>query len=702
MALHAKTNADGIGYIGSESTFEAGVSSVFETGTKFMADTVGILMRNSKWLRPALSSSDTLDTPVFSGVYPINSSSTATALGMPTPSFGVVEIIIHNDTHKRATWMPADGAGSWVRHKTNGTWGAWKQSAELWNRRVLSSADNLDTLTDQGVFYVYSGTVSTALGLPFNGVGIVENLIVGNTTKQTTRPVIGTQEWTRHKTGGVWYPWAEIAPAVASPKQTTPGSGVKTVPLALTAGTTETNTDIVGRSVRVPVQYGATIPRWRVHVRNWHTRTGGTVNTSHALTGVWIGKGSTTTGAYTATPTQVAGAATIPAGTTEWVSSWINHELPADVEHLLSFGINNATATTAAYPLGHAWITYAAADTTALEAGSVVNRVPFDWWIEAEVPVHVPAVAAYGDSITAGTGATRPVFDSWPSQHGRLNGFLPVHYAWPGTGMTEHLTPGDHIWGIYGATDKPDAVIHFMGQNDVGNGVALATVQERFNTTVDLLRDKVAPVVHAATITPASTKTTEVMDVQRAYNDWLRTMPKGVRSIIDFAALVGNPEQTGLQAQYDSGDGLHPNTAAYTAMGNATPKSVTSKPLEPRIKDTGTRDITTTKTASVNGGSVFIRRRDDLVMVMFNGVSVNTAGHINIVPLPVGLRPKSITGANWRNGLVVDDAGTSVRNTSYFNGFLRILGAETGKVYQGTVWFYADGDLPTPYPGTAA
>jgi lysophospholipase L1-like esterase len=52
-------------------------------------------------------------------------------------------------------------------------------------------------------------------------------------------------------------------------------------------------------------------------------------------------------------------------------------------------------------------------------------------------------------------------------------------------------------------------------------------------------------------------------------NRWIRTSG-AYDGVIDFDALVRDPASpTKIQAQYDSGDHLHPGDAGYAAMGNA-------------------------------------------------------------------------------------------------------------------------------------
>jgi lysophospholipase L1-like esterase len=54
-------------------------------------------------------------------------------------------------------------------------------------------------------------------------------------------------------------------------------------------------------------------------------------------------------------------------------------------------------------------------------------------------------------------------------------------------------------------------------------------------------------------------------------NAWIRD-PKHFDAVIDFDKLAADPKQPDrLNAEYDSGDHLHPSAAGYRAMGEAIP-----------------------------------------------------------------------------------------------------------------------------------
>lgn len=116
-------------------------------------------------------------------------------------------------------------------------------------------------------------------------------------------------------------------------------------------------------------------------------------------------------------------------------------------------------------------------------------------------------------------------------------------------------------------------------------------------------------------------------------------------------------------------------------------------------QDTGWRKVVSP--ASV-GGNIFLRRMGSVVHMMFNAVTTSAAGNITLYALPTGFKPQNINGANWRNGIVSDDSGTSVRLLSYFGGNMRVLSMETGKQYGGYITFFTNDSYPTELPGTAS
>jgi lysophospholipase L1-like esterase len=358
------------------------------------------------------------------------------------------------------------------------------------------------------------------------------------------------------------------------------GSALKRVPLALTAATASGEDAAGAGAIRFPLHYGATVTRWRLHVRNYNYASGTPLTSGGTVTGVWLGKGWA--GAFTAAPTKVADGLTIPTDGSEVVTPWISAPLDAGVQQMLSVGWTASTSSPKVRTAGGAWVS-ASSGTASAQSGagfSVSSWVPFDWWIEAETAPTTPTIAGYGDSITAGTGTSLILNDSWLSQYARSIGALPVHWAYPGSGMVLWTNPADQKWTRWADFPLADAVIHVMGQNDLGTATTAAIMRERFETTLPMIRAHISPVVAVSTVTPHANKTEAQNAVRREHAAWLKTLPHGVIDVFDFAAAVST-DDTVLRPEYRGGNGtdeLHPNTAGAAALAAAITRPVVATP----------------------------------------------------------------------------------------------------------------------------
>lgn len=117
--------------------------------------------------------------------------------------------------------------------------------------------------------------------------------------------------------------------------------------------------------------------------------------------------------------------------------------------------------------------------------------------------------------------------------------------------------------------------------------------------------------------------------------------------------------------------------------------------------DTGWRNVSGQLEPGVTG-NVFITRVGQTVHMMLHNVSTGNAGHTGLISLPTGFRPFSMSGANWRNGMLTTDNGDTVRATSYHNGFMRVLNMPTGKTFGGSISMVAESAWPTTLPGIPA
>lgn len=116
-------------------------------------------------------------------------------------------------------------------------------------------------------------------------------------------------------------------------------------------------------------------------------------------------------------------------------------------------------------------------------------------------------------------------------------------------------------------------------------------------------------------------------------------------------------------------------------------------------KDTGWRNLAL---ATGVTGTALGRRSGVVVQMAFYNIKTPATGHQPLLAVPQGFEPQNLgSGANWRHGPLSDDAGTSVRQTSFFSGNMRLLSA--GSVaYGGTITYLTNQAWPLDLPGTPA
>ncbi len=230
------------------------------------------------------------------------------------------------------------------------------------------------------------------------------------------------------------------------------------------------------------------------------------------------------------------------------------------------------------------------------DAGDLFRDTMVEWPYLADLEVQArrptAAVVVVGDSITDGAGATVDGNTRYPDALARR---LAASTGLPRLAVQNAGIAGNRLLG--GAAKIPSfgpalldrierdvadqagarVVIVLAGTNDLGRRVAPASAGE----VIAGLETAVAR-VHAAGLpvllgTPTPCKnapgvrhgTPKAIAARNRVNDWIRA--SGVADgVIDFHAAVRDPaDPDRLRAEYDSGDGLHPNAAGYDAMAAA-------------------------------------------------------------------------------------------------------------------------------------
>lgn len=454
---------------------------------------------------------------------------------------------------------------------TSGRTAPWRDvfGADDGGNFALSGFSTFDAITKTSNYSVWSGSAATAAGAPLGQAGEIRTYLFGNAGIQTytsANPVLGAQVFVRGKGSTGWGAFNEVTnqPGDAASGTSAPQSGFKNAYLALNQPATSGTETVSAATVRWPISNGVGAKRARLHVRNWNWATGTTYAGAVAFTGAWMGEASGED--FTGTPTNVLPAFSTASNGAEYVSPWFNYDMVADVQHLLSVGFTTAGGQVNQASRGGCYRTTVAADASLATGftGTVSTTSPFDVWLELEVPAATPIVAGFGDSNTLGTGTALPVYDAWLSQYARTAKALPyfasIHGSNTGTWDDDDAT----MWDRNPDQARPDAVISFLGQNDLVDGVTLATMQANFNTMLPILRDKLSTEVYVATITPADVKAAPVNAVRQAYNTWLKTLPGGVKDCFDFSTAISDDDAT--IRTVDNADGLHFLTGGHTKL----------------------------------------------------------------------------------------------------------------------------------------
>ena len=508
--------------------------------------------------------------------------------------------------------------------------------------------DDLNNAVEPGQYPYWAGALNAPGG---SGVAYVSTLLTtSGKVAQVTQLALtsgGTSELhTRFRGTGGWSGWTRIdVGAIDLPALGGGGSGAspasfKTVPLALTVGGGGHAGPTSG-IYRMPLKFGATITRWRAHFRNNNPRFG-TDGPPVSISNVYFGPASN--GDFSSS-SRIG--STYSTGTTGTVTPWVSTPINAGTEYALSYQFSG-TATNRV--VGGGWSASSVNSTSATLTR--VTSLPLDVWIEAEVAPEVPVIAAFGDSLSSGVGATLPVHDSWLSQWTRANGALPVHYTASGDTMAGWADSNAYKWQRWQGLTRPDAVVHNMGSNDVFNGANLATLQERRAASIEQLGNLVSPVIYTATITPRTSSSGAEEAVRRSYNTWLKGLPDAARDVFDFVPAISGDDER-ISPGFDA-DGIHLNTAGYAAVAGAITRPLASTALPTALTrlaaldyDSGLRDVSDLllQWRNPGGSGVTLARLGSNVEFAwtnrpFSASGVSAYGTL-LFTLPPGFRPRA-------------------------------------------------------------
>lgn len=171
-------------------------------------------------------------------------------------------------------------------------------------------------------------------------------------------------------------------------------------------------------------------------------------------------------------------------------------------------------------------------------------------------------VYAVGDSITQGVG-TQHEWQSWPARigaqrEGESGGCLIVSPCFKHESMT--LQYHDKV-----LAQHPDVVILAYGINDLASGQASPEMLIAAMKRIEKRNAKRGIDTYVSTLTPTGELIFNMLGRERILlNRMIRTEFKG--RVVHFSRLLTDPTNGLLAEAYDSGDGLHPNAAAYKLM----------------------------------------------------------------------------------------------------------------------------------------
>lgn len=290
---------------------------------------------------------------------------------------------------------------------------------------------------------------------------------------------------------------------------------------------------------------------------------------------------------------------TIPAGA-EAISDPISYSIAPLSDLAVSFHIDEPPMPETGHPGSRATSYYLRGDSVAKANLSDAKHVDH-WYQVSEIDVGAPpeagTIAALGDSITDGHGATTNGNDRWTDV---LAARLQASPATREIGVSNQGIGGNHL-----LTDGlgPNALARFDRDVLAPAGVRWLIVFEGVNDLGGLARNgEVTPAEHAAFVERVLTALQQIVARAHAHgirvfgatitpyvgsnyyhpgplseadrqavNQWIRAAGH-FDAVIDFDAAVRDPAQPDrLLGAYDCGDHLHPSPAGYKAMGDSIP-----------------------------------------------------------------------------------------------------------------------------------
>jgi lysophospholipase L1-like esterase len=289
----------------------------------------------------------------------------------------------------------------------------------------------------------------------------------------------------------------------------------------------------------------------------------------------------------------------VPPGA-EIVSDPVEFAVAPRSDVTVTFHLDAPPARETGHPGSRATTYYVHGDS--VKAATLIEARQVDHWyqvseIDVQVAPGAAAVAALGDSITDGHGATTNGNDRWTDVLAeRLQGSPNTRNI----GVSNQGIGGNHLL-IDGL--GPSALARFDRDVLAPTAVRWLIVFEGVNDLGGLARNgEVSPAEHAAMVSRVIAAYQQIIvrahghglrvygatitpyvgsnyyhpgplseEDRQSVNQWIRAAGH-FDSVIDFDEVVRDPQHPErLLPAYDCGDHLHPSPAGYKAMGNAVP-----------------------------------------------------------------------------------------------------------------------------------
>ena len=548
-----------------------------------------------------------------------------------------------------------------------------------------------------------TGLPAELASTPWGFTAVAETLGNGTTITLTDYNVFSTSRWvcTSAPSGGDgWSRWNKIKWDNGDDGETqdsgSSASGFKTLPLILTAGRGGGEALApLSANVEYDVNLAPSIytPRFRFALRDGNPRWGTSTAQTIQLSNISVGG----VAKLSSMATNADGSITF--------SPWMDGKLG-------NLKFDYVAQQQPRYIIGGGRVN-----------GARRTEMPFELWLEIEMPASTPAIGLVGDSNSVGVNTSIPINDAWMAIYCRRMGFFPVLYGHSGDGMSLAMTADHYKWNRWNHLDRPDMVVHANGANDIPStegGVTLAQMQEWARAEWEISDAKISKIKHAAVIKSRASGINNTVRLQ--YNNWLKSKPDPIRDWQDIVSPVTANDTGGLLPQYISSDGQHMNTAGQTAIGNSALKVMTTRSslvfdetagrvvkawdyLNQREQviyaDTGRRSIAE---LLLNGweaaspSAATIRRVGQTVFFEAN-LRRDMATNYLAYTVPSGFRP-AVAGSVPLLA-TLPGLGEQVPANVTWDGKLGVLVGAAGSILLGCTWITSD-PWPNTLPGVAA